>query len=601
MKAIRKWYMGLNLRQKLVAPIYACMLVFFFLACAVFLSLSGRSLRQELRNAYGVTVQQISLSFEAVRENCRNISDFFSIDPEVHTMLRDANRGEAVRISDQAMRLMLTYPGILSVVFYDADGQVVDYVAADGSYGPLPQDGDRPLTALFAGAGNDAWEFIDKDDGTFMTRDNTPKLCLWRLIKNPNDYSVIGAVAIAADVQQVGAPLSDQGEAGLWISCNGRTVFQYAPQAFPDRWQQELEPVLRDEVGSASLSVGGSKLEAVYEQAEDASWFVSIVYPRPRLLQSEPNLFLYCFFVLTAFLLLLIPILLIIFSVLIRPIRKLTRSLMQFAQGDFQAAVSFESRDEIGIMGQVFNYMVSENRRQIETIYLLKLQEQRAELDHLQAQINPHFLYNVLDAIHWSALQNGSKDAAEMAYSLAQLFRLSLHRGERKIPLRDEMRLIDYYLRLQKIRYRERLSYTLSFAPDTLSLPVPKLLMQPLVENAVLHGIGGSGRAVEIRASSGLSDGYLTLCVEDDGCGIAPEVLARLPAGEIAGEGTPTGASHYALRNIDQRLKLEFQEAYRFTIESSPGAGTKVVIAIPWPGQNGGEGGRASVPPDYCG
>ncbi len=255
--------------------------------------------------------------------------------------------------------------------------------------------------------------------------------------------------------------------------------------------------------------------------------------------------------------------------------------MLQSTQESFNTKEPLESQDEIGMMNRMFNHMVEENNRQIETIYLLELQERQAELDNLQSQINPHFLYNILDTIHWSALRNNNREIADMAYSLAQVFRLSLHRGERKIPLEDEKKLVEYYLQLQKMRYKDRLEFKLEFSQDTLELKVPKLLLQPLVENAVIHGIGNRSHTVHIHVAVWWKEGYLFLRVKDDGCGIKPEKLRCLLDDTITDTERDRKGSRYALRNIQQRLKLEYGEDYKFSIESEWGQGTRVTLIFP--------------------
>ncbi|MDO5407875.1 MAG: histidine kinase [Eubacteriales bacterium] len=578
METIHQWFMHLGLRKKLVLLIYSCVFTVFCLVSAVLLVLSGRYMHREVRNAYSVTTQQITAAFDSMCSESVSMSDFFSVAPLVQSMFREANNGKTVRMPDEAMRLMLTYPDTLGVVFYDKYGRVIDYVTTDGSYGPLWQGKSSPLSRMVQENIIYEWEFIHASDETFMTKDNTSKLCLWRIMKDPNDYSVIGAAAITTDISRLGSFRDKGGNEGVWIHRGEDTILKQIPEGYPAGWEKAVSEAENGSAGSAEVMAKGVCLEVVYEKSGHGDFYIDVMYPYTGFGQGTPNLFLYGFFALAVFLIMLIPILFFIFTILIRPIRKLTQSMLQFADGDFHTQVALESQDEIGMMGKVFNYMVAENRRQIETIYLMKLREREAELDNLQAQINPHFLYNVLDTIHWSALRNGSEEIAEMAYSLGQVFRLSLHRGERKIPLEDEKKLVEYYLKLQKVRYKDRIEYELEFEPDTLKLSVLKLLLQPLVENAVIHGIGNSVRSVHLRVSASIDGEWLILCVKDDGRGIPKDKLERILDEPTVSEQKYASGSHYALRNINQRLHLEYGDSCKFIIESAEHLGTTVTI-----------------------
>ena len=572
------WFMGLSLRKKMLLLIYSCVFAVFCCISVILFIASERYMRNEVKNAYSVTVHQIAAAFDHLCNGSINMSVFFSVDPQVQKMFRNANEGETVRMPDNAMRLMITYPDTLSVVFYDKYGRVIDYVATEGSYGPLDQGERATVKQILQGEVPYVWEYIEASDNTFMIRDNTQKLCLWRCIKDQNDYSVIGVVAITINIDGIGG-MEEEG-AAIWISRKGETIYEWGSDGFSEGWESTLDVPENKISGDMEFSVNGNRYVYVYEKAQQGDFLIGVIYPGRGFMIGGANLFVFGFLALAVFLMLLLPILFISFTVLIRPIRKLTQSMLQSTRENFDNEDALKNQDEIGMMDRMFNYMVEENNRQIETIYLLELQERQAELDNLQAQINPHFLYNILDTIHWSALRSRNEEIADMAYSLAQVFRLSLHRGERKIPLEDEKKLVEYYLRLQKMRYKDRLDYELEFMPDTLELKISKLLLQPLVENAVIHGIGNRSRTVHIRVAAWWENRYLFLSVEDDGCGIEVEKLEHLLDGPVL-EAEKKGGSRYALRNIQQRLKLEYGENYKFSIESIWGQGTKVMMKFP--------------------
>lgn len=228
--------------------------------------------------------------------------------------------------------------------------------------------------------------------------------------------------------------------------------------------------------------------------------------------------------------------------------------------------------------------MVQRIKSLINDVYASKLKQQEAELKTLQAQIRPHFLYNTLNTICWEAEKKGDKEIADMVYSLSQVFRLSLNDGRDTFTLEQEVELVKNYLFLQKNRFRERFEFEITLDESIKDFTVPKLLLQPLAENAVIHGIeplAGSG-LISIRAFR--KDRTIVLEVQDNGVGITPERLQelhqRLARGSsISEEEENAGRSGFALSNVQERLALFFAGA-SLQIESVEGAGTRIIIHI---------------------
>lgn len=185
----------------------------------------------------------------------------------------------------------------------------------------------------------------------------------------------------------------------------------------------------------------------------------------------------------------------------------------------------------------------------------------------------------MISAIQWTAYRNKQNEIAEMAYSLGQVFRISLNRGSNIIRVREEYELIKVYLNLQSVRFEGVFDYTLDFPEEVMDLRIPKLLMQPLVENCVVHGIDSSKSKMHIDAGIKSMDGHIHIYVNDTGKGIPPEVLEKLPAGLVGEDTAPT--SHFAMRNINERLRFLFGDDYRFDISSALGSGTKIEISFP--------------------
>ena len=285
--------------------------------------------------------------------------------------------------------------------------------------------------------------------------------------------------------------------------------------------------------------------------------------------------------VLGLFVLLSFPLIWLLSKMLTRRLSALTNSMLKFSTGDYSAAVDIRQRDEVSQLETVFNYMVEENQRLIEESYVMKLREKEAELMVLQAQINPHFLYNTLNSIFWSATKNNDSETAQAIFDLSSFLRLSLNRGKDWMTIQECLELTSYYLILQKRRFGDRLDWIIDSSSVLNDARIPKLIIQPLVENAVVHGMGLTVLHIRIRIYS--VDQILHIEIEDNGKGIPEDILDILP--DKLPKQTESGG--YAIWNINERLRILYKQDYQFIMQSKVDEGTNVHISFPI--ANGGQ------------
>lgn len=265
------------------------------------------------------------------------------------------------------------------------------------------------------------------------------------------------------------------------------------------------------------------------------------------------------------------------------PIKRLHDVTTTIAERDLEGLVTGGNADEITELGMSFNIMVGKVRE----LLAIKLREQenlkKYEFKILQAQINPHFLYNTLDTIIWKAEGNQKEQVVQLVRALSTFFRVSLSRGEEWIRVADEIDHVKSYLAIQSMRYRDILDYEIDVDEALLDCTMLKLILQPLVENALYHGIknkrGGGAITVRGRALDGET---LLFEVEDDGIGFEPDRLATLQR-ELA-EATdiqPAGEAGFGIYNVNSRLKLYYGNEYGLTLESCHTAGTRIRVRLP--------------------
>lgn len=260
-----------------------------------------------------------------------------------------------------------------------------------------------------------------------------------------------------------------------------------------------------------------------------------------------------------------------------RPIQRLEKSMQQVERGNFDIYIPVRRDDEAGRLSRRFNLMVTRIRELMNQIIREQESKRRTELEVLQSQIHPHFLYNTLNSVVRMVGAGRNDDAITMITSLSKFFRISLSKGKHFIPLEDELEHVRNYLIIQKIRYKNKFEFAFEVQEEALPLMTLKLILQPIVENAVYHGIEPSADAGSIVIRAALADGKLRLQVEDNGVGMPREQAARL----LEGGPKPEVAVGIGLRNVHERIRLNFGEAYGLRIDSEREEGTTVTLWLP--------------------
>lgn len=260
-------------------------------------------------------------------------------------------------------------------------------------------------------------------------------------------------------------------------------------------------------------------------------------------------------------------------------------------QDNFDIRAVIHRNDEIGRVGRSFNKMMDKINSLISTVYQGQINQKEAEFKALQAQINPHFLYNTLETVRWLAEFGETEKIEKVTVALSKLMKASISNRKSFYTLREEITYIQDYLLIQGVRFQDKIRVSISLDPDILDSEVPRLILQPVVENALLHGLEqklGNGQLF-IKGSLHKEQG-LKIQVMDDGVGMEREQVAMLFENEVhvespSGKGTGNG-----IRNVHERIRLLYGEPFGVSIDSTPQIGTQVIVFLPWnkPVERGG-------------
>ena len=363
------------------------------------------------------------------------------------------------------------------------------------------------------------------------------------------------------------------------LDAKGNIVYHPQQQQLYNELQTENISLIMDTDEDTVLTGTGNngKLYSISRSDKTGWTVVDCTNVRELLSKSRQAQSIY---VLTAVVLVIVALLFSRFMArsITLPIQKLRDSMKKVQEGDFSVSdVVVDSRNEIGSLTKSFDVMTHHIQELMEQNVHEQEQKRKSELKALQSQINPHFLYNTLDSIIWMAEGKKNEEVVLMTASLARLLRQSISNEDEVVPIANEVEYARGYLTIQKMRYKDKLEFQIEVDPSILHIPLIKLVLQPIIENAIYHGL-------KYKESKGLliikgfpKDGNAVLQVIDDGVGMDEETLAHIYDRHKVNYHS-NGVGVY---NVQKRLKLYYGEDYGIAYESTPGKGTTATITIP--------------------
>lgn len=321
----------------------------------------------------------------------------------------------------------------------------------------------------------------------------------------------------------------------------------------------------------------GEKRIVTIEPVSYMGWKVAGIFYMDDLIASRNELIRYAILIILFGTMFLIAIFVLISAKITKPIKELERSMKMVEEGQLDVSSNISGAEEIMHLSNAFNLMIARIKQLMDQIVLEQESKRKSELNALQAQINPHFLYNTLDSIVWMAENGKSQEVIGMVTALARLFRISISRGKNIITVEQELEHAKNYLIIQKIRYKNKFQYEIKAEEEVLKCHTVKLILQPIIENAIYHGIEYMVDEGFISISAGKFENKLLFEVTDNGLGMAPETIEKLLYSEQKdNKGTGVG-----VKNVHERIRLTYGEEYGINIESELEAGTKVKIWLP--------------------
>ncbi len=536
-------------------------------------------------------VRQVSNNFDYILNDLSNISSLIIFDRNFQKEIKEisANRRElSYDLQIFLDRILATKSYITMISIYGYNGLV--YSAGSGYTSnqvvPFADFKNNPLYQkainLDGGIGVECFN----NDPPVVTDNRRRRILMYRMIKDINQYNNLGVLLLWIDEEKIRsiyrANIPNDGSTFI-VDQNGIVVSHSDPSYIQKQvGNQPYFKFLDGQTGSAIFKINHQKMLFTFSTSSETGWKVITLTPSEILAERISWLALVIVTMGIVCYLFLFFLSMFITSMIMNPLKQLSDSIKKVQEGDFSQQVSFTNKDEIGELGNGYNAMISYIKDLIERVYKLQIREREAELNTLQAQINPHFLYNTLDTIFWKAERNQVPEISEMILALSRIFRLSLNRGNELATVSQERELIKEYLKLQQMRYKQNLTYEIDFDPQLLNNKMPKLIIQPFVENALIHGIEELENGGHLQINGRLEQERMVFTITDNGVGMDDHKIHDILARNTNNNGNPDKVSGgYAIRNVLERLELYYSSNHELKFTSTPGKGTTVTINIP--------------------
>lgn len=577
---MRKIFLNMSLSNKIVAMVFIMVMIPVFLMSWLFVKEMQQSIRQEVSSNYIHFTEQYVANLNYKLDIYKNLQETLSANQTFQTVMQNQYRYDAQDMiyisnlfSSEIKNVIFSdYPEIYNIMFYAENPE-------------FPRDG-RHVASLD----------VMESEYWFSSVPET-----YMLEPIVFDYRTLGLkkkiVSFASPMKDLSADTSIRTLAWLKIDVEAKLFFE---ESLVRKQSNEFQFAIRDsrnhilyashETFAARLDSGAVSGQAmveflnsgevlVKERIEALNGEVLFLFPDFEIEKKTKAVFNKVIFFVILILIFTLMMSYLMSLILMKRLRRFINKMARVKEGKLEIAEYIEGRDEIAIIDSQFNTMVRRLDEVIQENYIQSLSKKKAELSALQNQINPHFLFNTLESINAMATVMNAREICAVTESLGDMLRYSINISDSLVPLREELNNIVHYVKIQNVRFDDRFLLSIQVEEQLQSAKVLKLLLQPIIENAILHAFRGSRSVGHVEVTAEQRDGQLWLIVTDDGAGMSREEVRQLNDTLLSGERQ---GHSIGLQNVHSRVNLTFGQSYGLRIESDPGIGTKVAIVVPY-------------------
>lgn len=574
LEKIKRFFGNLPIQTKLIVIMIGLVFLSVVSLATYFYKTSSTLILDNSRHYIQNTMSQIGKNIDHNIESIDKVLFDISTNREIQERLKLVNQNkldayEEVEVGNDIKNKLIsqiTKESVIGAAFlYRLDGTV--YVTKDTNY---PEPSELPQGVIFDAKGSNVW--FDPDPSISV-------IPVGKMIYSLTNQKPLGYIILYVDAeyienvfQNIVFTKNDQiflvnSDGGILLGDSGGEPFSI--ELLSDKQGDGL--VRRVRIADVNKQVCSVALKNV-------DWMLVSISEDEKYNEQLRNLQQ-----ITIGLLVLILAVITVLSIWVargisRPVKELANAMGQFAKGDFDIHTTEKYNDEVGQLHKSFNKMVTDMKSLVHDVYEEKSLKQQAQIKALQMQINPHFLYNTLDTIHWLANLHQETDIAEVSRSLGYLMRFSL-REEELVSFEEELDAVEAYMRIQKYRYGDSLKIDIDVEEEVLYENVPRHIMLPLIENGIEHGLSKKQGEKQIRITGRMLKESILIKISDNGIGMNEETVRHIledPIDRKKGKHMSIG-----VQNVHKRLKLRFGESFGLRIQSREQEGTCVTIEIP--------------------
>lgn len=545
------------LYKKILLSYILIIVIPLIMVAAITGNITSRYINEEVKKTTFQTLNQANKNISKMLENMKNAILYVSMNKELQYNL-SRNGGETpfqINREVTAIRNSILYPGI-----FNENYSSVEIFALHKNQYPMRLEQNDVMSSKVVE--NKEWYkktiqqngrlywYINDDFGKQM-------ISVSRLVFDIKNFAKpIAVISVDMDMSKVASVVSDihLGKTGkvYLVDDKGKLIYS-EDKSFLYRYTTKL---YNSSAGSDFVTINGNKIMVIYNTLPQNGWKLVGMVSMAEL--NEKAEMIRNFIYLTALLSLVIAALIsLYFSYSIsQPIIKLATKMKKVEKGNFNISVEENWGGEIGVLYSSFNYMIKRINELMHEVYLSKIKEKDAELKALQAQINPHFLYNTLDTVNWLAVKHNVPEISKIVNSLASILRYSINKGNDVTTVENELKHVESYITIQKIRFKDKFEVSFNIDKRILHYKTIKLILQPLVENAIIHGIETYEGKGKILINGYLDDGKIVFEVINNGNPIDLDLVNKLL------DSPADDKDSYGIQNVNERIKLYYGEEY---------------------------------------
>jgi two-component system sensor histidine kinase YesM len=525
--------------------------------------------KQSVRDSSVVIADRIT----RILKDAENCSNYLTVNINKVMGKKDINKkmtlAEQKAVTNELYVAKIVFDEIDSIAFINANNKVFvsDNTLLANADNITSSD---QMAQLEETSGKSIWFPTQTRD--FLVRDTTvPVMTLGKKVLQINTGETLGYIFVNVDINTIGSVLTNQLINYRLDSSDGNIVNSMISSDYID--EADMNKMIDQSDKNQVVRYEGRKYYVSSYEIADYGWQL-IGVTDMYLFNVETKNIMYLVIAI-AFAAIVLEIILsnYLSRIITVPLQRLKSGAEEIAGGNMQLSLHFENEDEIGQVGNSFNYMTEQVRELLVKVDYEARKKQEYELSLLHEQVKPHFLYNSLDIIIKLSEMNRHQEARRAIRRLADYYRNSLSDSKKIITISQEIRIVEDYLELQKIRYNDLFFYEVHIEDEIKQKLIPKLTLQPLIENAIYHGLKYKDGSGMLRITGSSTEEGILLTVEDDGVGMKEE------ESEVLLENKPEG--HFGVYSVNHRIKLFFGEKYGIKVRSEMGEGTIIDILLP--------------------